>query len=127
MAVNVWGNSTGPVYPFGKSIVAVSGTPVALSSAGTVPLTTGFGTSASKSPIVCNQIVFQANPSNTGNVYVLLNGGDKTKPNSWLAILQPGQSFTLGNGSLTNTYNPQLIQVDADTSADWLIAFGIIM
>ena len=112
------GSVTGPLYSLGNIVVAVPGTPVPLNQ--NVTTDTGFGTAATPSPMCANQIKFQALKTNAGQTYITLPGGTKATA-AGIGIfhtLQPGETFILGLGNISNPYQLKQLQIDADNAND---------
>jgi len=132
--VAVFGNSTGPVYCFGRINIVTPGTPVALNQ--NVSTNTAFGTSANPVTMRCNEITFKApggtggsggNVANVGNVYVCYKGGNRTIQNSVICDLQPGQGYVLSSAGLNSPFDPSNFVVDADNGGDGCRVSAIVV
>lgn len=147
-----FGNSAGPLYPFGKIVVAVPGTPVGLSTTqslgaqavagGNVPSTTGFGTPSAGVPglttagllaqIVCNGLLLATPTGNNGLTYLCFAGtaaqpGNKNVPNSVILALPPNYFFPFILGNASNPFMPGMFVVDADTAGNGLYVTAVIL
>jgi hypothetical protein len=144
MANSVLRDRQGPDWPLGNIVVPTPGTPVRITNlvdatAADAPETavggptpTGASGVGDEYTYRANQIVFQAYKvgaappaftPNTGNIYILRKAGsgsnNKTDIGVIVAILQPGQTFTLGSSALVrNDFNPHRYWIDADTAND---------
>ena len=145
MANSVHLDKQGPVWPLGNVVVAVAGTPVRItnlvdSAAANAPETAVGGPTVSGTAGVgdeytsrAQQIIFQAYKAgvgppalanNTGLLYILKKGagggtGNKTDLGTIIAVLSPGQTFTLGSAAFSrNVFNIYEYFVDADTNGD---------
>ncbi len=115
MAINR-GNPTGPTYGLGTITVATAGTPVALTANS---VTTGsFGTAASPSPIVAQQIRIFAPTSNNGNIYLVHKGGTAASTENIAMVIAPGTTEILSSPQLSNPFSLQAYQLDADASGN---------
>ena len=136
---------SGPDWPCGLIAVATAGTPVGIMSlvdSANVndPATITPGTSgANEYTQRCNQIVFygvKAGAShglqpNTGNVYVMRKSvqgaGNRDDFGSCVAIIFPGQAYTLVPSALTrNGFSPYRYYIDADNNGDSALVTLII-
>lgn len=147
-----FGNSAGPLYPFGKLTVAVPGTPIGLSTTqslgaqavagGNVPSTTGFGTPAGgilqesttglPAQMVCNGLFLFTPSTNNGLTYLCFAGtaaqpGNKNVPNSVILALPPNFFFPFVLGNASNPFMPGMFVVDADTAGNSLWVTAIIL
>ena len=135
-----FGNSTGPLYPLGKLIVATPGTSILLSQ--NVPITTGFGTptggvpslttAGSPSGMCANQLICRSYPANAGYTYLVMKGtvaqpGNKNVPNSIVMIFAPGDFFNLSVPQLTNPFVLTALAIDADTANNALQICAVIV
>jgi hypothetical protein len=124
-----FGSTTGPLYSFGKIIVATPGTPVLLSQ--NVSTKTGFGTpttgvlglstSGRPASMMVNQLIFKSYPTNAGFCYLCFAGtaaqpGSKAVPNSIILILGPGDFFNLALAVGASPFMPDNYVIDADTA-----------
>jgi hypothetical protein len=138
---NPFGNSAGPIYPFGKTTVLAPGTPVPLSttqslgvaqgSGGNVPSTSGFGTPSGGIPSLTTaglpaQAVFNgfllATPStNNGLTYLCFLGtaaqpGGIGAPNSIILGMPPNSFFPFFLPNLVSVLMPGMFGIDARCS-----------
>jgi hypothetical protein len=126
MAIDHYGSVNGPFYPFGAITVATPGTPVPLSQNFTTQQQAYLPTGNSEYALNFNQLYVYAPTSNTGNIYLVAQGGSKTITNSILFILPPGQFFFFGTAAPNrNVFGVLDIWVDADTASNTCQATGI--
>jgi hypothetical protein len=147
MALSVMKDRFGPDWPLGLITVAASGTPVNIMSVvdasnanapQTATPTSSGGVGGNEYSVLCQQIIFQACKSvgpvvdNTGAIYVLRapagsGTGNKTDSGVIVAILQPGQTYTLGGPPRARQeFSPYRYWIDSDTSADGCLVTLII-
>lgn len=136
MAISVLKDRQGPDWPLGNIVVPTPGTPVRITSLidptnVNAPESAPTATSGEYTER-CQQIIFQAYkvgaapPAfalNTGNIYVLRVSGsgsnNKTDTGVIVAILTPGQTFTLASAPMNrNVFSPYRYYIDADTTLD---------
>jgi hypothetical protein len=137
MANSVFKTAQGTFWPVGNIAVPTPGTPVSLMS-----LVDSANTNAPETPTstltdeytrgTCQEIFFQAYKAgagpprltaNTGNIYIVMKplagAGGVADTGNIIAVIPPGQSFTLSSAALNrNVFSPYEILVDADTAAD---------
>lgn len=122
------GNPTGPIYCFGKIVVAAAGTPAPLNQ--NVSENTSFGTPSGgisglttagvPAIIVFNQLIINAPKTNTGSIYVCYKGSNKNSANGIGIIfqIQPGGFFNLASPQLSNPFQADQIVIDADVNGE---------
>jgi hypothetical protein len=111
-------------WPFGKITVLNAGTPVAIN----VNIGTQTANATTHPTPAVKQLIFFAGPENTDLVYILRNtaGASRLTTNFVVAIVAPGQTVPLPNGSLGITsFNPDDYVVDADANGNWVLVTGI--
>jgi hypothetical protein len=137
MANSVGQDRQGPIWVLGNIVVAAAGTPVSIMNlvdAAQVNNPNALTSATSDEYTVrAQQIIFQgykagAGPpsltNNTGNVYILKKGsgggtGNATDKGVIVAVIAPGQTFTLGSAALNrNVFSPYEFFVDADNTGD---------
>jgi hypothetical protein len=126
----------GPIWVLGTIAVPTPGTPVNIMSlvdptnindpASPTPGTVG----ADEYTRRCQQITLQAYKAtthglvvNAGNIYVCVKGvqgaGNRDDYGSIIAVLTPGQTFSLGSSAqVKNVFSPYAFFLDADVAAD---------
>lgn len=145
-----FGNSAGPIYPFGLITVLVPGTPIQLSttpslgarstSGGNVPSTTGFGTPSAGIPLLTTaglpaQAVFtgfllSTSNRNNGLTYLCFlgtaaNPGGTGAPNSIILGLPPNFFFPFLFSNLTSPLMPGMFGIDADNANNSVYVTGV--
>lgn len=110
------GSQTGPVYCLGLIAVTTAGTPVPLST--NVPTTGAFGTASSPNPVMCNKIRVRTPSTNTGFIYLVINGGSKSVSTSVVLAVPPGTVDELALTPLNNGLSLEAFSLDADTSGN---------
>ncbi len=110
--------------PTGPVTVPTPGTPVQLTQF-MQTITVGSGKMCvATDAVLCNKIVITASPytqagaGNTGNVYVGQQTMVKATGAGVIAVLLPGQSFTITNNVGMNIYDLSKLYLDADTASD---------
>lgn len=109
-----FGAPTGPVYSLGLITVTTAGTPVLLSQ--NVPTTSGFGTSATPSPIVCNRLfIFN---KGSGNLFLVHKGTTAAANNGTGVVLVVGPSSYgwIEYPQLSNPFALTNYELDTDTN-----------
>ncbi len=120
-------NPYGPYWPLGQIAVAVPGTPEPLTQNLDDKGKSYTQTGSSEYAAQFNQIWLQAGSENTGNVYVVAQGGTKNDTNSIIFSLAPGQYVFIGNSSLNrNTFGLGDFLIDADTADNYVQATGVV-
>lgn len=133
---------TGPDVPLGFIEVLVPGTPVQITSV--IDPTGALSPDVSNRsggplypPLRFQQLVFRgmkpnATPDaagfkdNTGNVYIVRQGGSINHSGLIVAIIKPGETlFLSGAPRVGDTYNPYRYYVDAENAGDGVLAVGI--
>lgn len=117
--------------PLGNFTVTTPGVPVqitlALQSTAAGP---GYVVNSPTDAVLCQQILITASPithtgaGNTGNIYFGSKGMVKATLAGVIAVIQPGQSFTLTQNVANNVYDANLLYLDSDTASDG--AFGAL-
>ena len=136
----------GPDWPLGNIVVVAPGTPVSimslvdpnsLNASGSASPTasannTGAPAGGNEFTERCQQIIFQAYKSaganglntNTGNIYIVRKGvgagtGNRADLGSIVAVLQSGQTFSVGSSALVkDVFSPYRYFIDADNVND---------
>lgn len=113
--------------PIGPVTVTTPGTPVQL-TAFMQTITVGSGTMCvATDAVLCNKISITASPythtgvGNTGAVYIGQQGMVKATGAGVIAVIYPGQSFSITNNVGMNIYDLSKLYIDADTAADGCI------
>ena len=100
----------------GKLTVASAGTPVAL--------TVNFSGDAAYTGAMSSYVEVQANPANTGVLYLGHSGMNTSTGVGVIAIIEKGKSWKFdpaaGNGIFIK---PSDLRVDAATNGDWAVAY----
>ena len=127
-------NRQGPDWALGLIAVVTPGTPVGImslvDSAGVND--PGAATSATSDEYTprCQQITFQSYNAtthglapNAGNIYICCKGvqgaGNRDDYGSIIAVLTPGQTFSLGSSALVcDVFSPYRYFLDADSAGD---------
>ncbi len=128
----------GPDFPLGLIVVPAAGTPVDITSlidptgknnpnAGNLT-----GTVYEYGTIRFQQIMFQGFKAaahglqlNTGNVYIVRQGGDHDDYGTIVAVLQPGQTLFLASApSVRNVFSPYRYLLDSDQNDDGALVTG---
>src|SRR5690242_20694361 len=99
-----FGNSSGGLWLLGKIIVAVAGTPVALSQ--NVSTKTATAANPTQPPMCAGQLIFKCPSANVGNTYICYKGGSKNAPNSIICDIAPGGFFNLAVSFPSNPFRP---------------------
>lgn len=73
-----------------------------------------------KTPI--NMIAFQSHPNNSGNCYVGSASMNKVNLSGVLRVLQPGDSWSVGDNMAGNIINLDTLYVDADNPSSGILA-----
>lgn len=145
-----FGNSAGPLYPFGKITVTVPGTPVQLTttpslgarstSGGNVSSQTGFGTPSGGVPglttaglpaqAVFNGLLLFTPSTNNGLTYLVFLGtagqpGGTGAPTSVILGLPPNYFFPFFLPNLVSVLMPGQIGVDADNANNSMWVTGV--
>jgi hypothetical protein len=124
LAVNR-GSITGPTYGLGTITVVTPGTLVPLSGNSTI--NSGFGTTASPSPAVCNQIRVHAKNTNDGNFYLVHRGGIASTTENIALVVEPGTTEVLSVPHGANPFEVASYQADADTAGNSAVIVLVIV
>lgn len=144
MANSVHRDRQGPDWPLGFISVATPGTPVELMSLvdSGDPNEPESATSATSDEytVRAQQILFQAfKPGahglvpNVGNIYIVRDGvgsgtGNRDDQGAIVAVLTPGQTFTLASAPLNrNVFSPYRYSIDADNAGDGALVTLVVM
>lgn len=124
-------NIHGPIWPLGFIEVASKGTPVDIMSVvdpGSLndPNSSNISGATREYTVRCQQLIFQGyKPDthgmqrNTGNIYIVLRGGDRDDYGLMLKVLEPGETFYLSSApTVRDVFGPYDIYLDADNNGD---------
>jgi hypothetical protein len=109
--------STNPVS-LGKITVATAGTAVSL--------TANFSANAAYTDAMTSWLVVQANPANTGVLYIGLAGMNTTSGAGVLGVIEKGKEWRFDpavDGCLN--IRPSDLRLDAATNNDWAVAYFV--
>jgi len=100
--------------PLGK-LAPTSGTPIRA----TANLSNAYGNTSSSLDLWARNIYVTASATNAGNVFVLYSGGNTTTLVGVVAILAPGQTWSINSSSGGNEYWVGTYLVDVATTGDY--------
>lgn len=117
----------GPFWPLGRLTVATPGVPVPMTqNLNAIGLTYTQGGTAQYAASF-NQLWLRAAVGNTGNTYLVVQGGSKSDTNSIVIFLAPGEFIYIGDSANNrNTFGFNDFLVDADTAGNYLQATGVV-
>ena len=127
MAVTAFKSPVTGLWPLGAVTVAAAGTAVPLNT-NVGPQTRGRVYAQRERAPACIHV---PTTGNTGLVYILRNQKGRRYPRQllwWVAIIGPGQTLSLPNGStgLSSAINIDDYSVDADTSANVVYTTAVV-
>jgi hypothetical protein len=132
-----FGNPASGLYPLGKMIVAVPGTPIPLNT--NVPITTSWGTPAAGIPgyttkgvlsqLCCNGIIVSAPSTNTGDVFLVFKaqGYNGTGGSSVVICVAKGTTQQIVAPAGSNPFQLDQLGVDAVTANDVAFVTAVIV
>lgn len=126
MANTAYTNPVGGFWPFGKISIATSGVPVKLTvNVGSQEQGSAFAMQMSRR---LRQIIFVADPTSAGNIFITKAGHPYTDTNCVvLVVWNNGNEYSLPHGSLLQgvLVPPDDLSVDADKNGSSVYAVGI--
>jgi hypothetical protein len=127
MAQDHYGSVYGPFWPFGLITVSTPGTPVPLTQNFTSQQSAFTPTGKSEYAVTFNQFWVEASSTNTGNIYLVAPGGNKTITNSVLFVLTPGQYIFINVPAVNrNVLGINDMIIDADTAGNSCWITGMV-